>query len=50
MTRYFVPATAALLFIIVMLFVSGHPFCRDSGGKMTVCYTGDLQGTLEPCG
>ena len=50
MTRYFVPAIAVLLFIILALFILGPTYCQENSKRITIFYTNDLEGTLEPCG
>ncbi len=50
MTHYFAPAIAVLLLIILTLFISGHTCCQENSKRITIFYTNDLEGTLEPCG
>jgi len=50
MKRYLVVSIVAVLLVGPVIFLSDHLQCKQDDKTITVFYTHDLRGTLEPCG
>jgi hypothetical protein len=50
MKRYLVMSIVAVLLVGPVIFLSDTPYCQQDDKAITVFYTHDLRGTLEPCG
>jgi hypothetical protein len=50
MKRYLVMSIVAVLLVGPVIFLSDNLHCKQDDKAITVFYTHDLRGTLEPCG